>query len=139
VVNDLVVTPANLNNNKSLDLASKFFKNCVGNLTANDMLLCKNVAASIAFSYNGNLAKRAGALCSRLGQCAGDAVTAKCNVTTDKGLDLCTQEGWVLGSVIPVADGGEWLSLACQDSAHAGLTHMRSKPMYFPQPSTPGL
>jgi hypothetical protein len=123
VVKELVVTPA-LSSNNSLGLASTvFMPNCLGNLTANDMLLCKNVAASIAFSYNGNLAKRAGALCSRLGQCVGDAVTAKCNVTTDQGLDLCTQEGWVLGTAVAVADGGEWLLFA----------HAEIAPMLHPE------
>lgn len=120
VVKDLVVTPA-LGYNNSLYLASTFVQNCVGNLTANDVLLCKNVAASIAFSYNGNLAKRAGALCSRLGQCVGDAVTAKCNVTTGLGLDLCTQEGYVSGTAIAVANAGEWMPSAL-GSRCAGLT-----------------
>ncbi len=100
VVTNLVVSNA-VGSNDSLSLASAFLPQCTGNLTANDVLLCKNIAASIAFSYNGNLAKRAGALCSRLGQCAGDALSAsKCNITANKGLDLCTQEGYQLGTAL---------------------------------------
>jgi hypothetical protein len=111
VVQERVVIPA-VNSNDSLSLASDFVTQCLKNLTTNDVLLCKKIQASIALSYHGNLAKRAGALCSRLGQCVEDAVTSKCNVTTGKGLDLCTQEGYQLGTSIALADGGE--ACSCQ-------------------------
>jgi hypothetical protein len=108
--------PDNTVINNGLTLATAFLPVCTTNLTANDVVKCKNLAGAIAFSYNGNLAKRAGALCSRLGDCGGEAATSKCNVTEGKQLDLCTAEGWKeptdpIALVLP--DGGEGVKGAC--------------------------
>jgi hypothetical protein len=79
--------------NDSLTLATRFMAQCTSNFTSNDVAKCRGIAGSVAFSFNGNLAKRAGALCARLGDCTGDAATSKCNVTDTAGLDLCTANG----------------------------------------------
>lgn len=92
--------------NVSLRLATEFYSQCTTNFTANDVVKCKGVAGAIAFSYNGNLAKRAGAVCAQLGDCVGDAATSKCNVTATKGLDLCTAEGNAGGTSLDLPSAG---------------------------------
>lgn len=114
--------PATTGSDIGLALATKFLPVCTTNLTANDMVKCKTLAEAIAFSYNGNLAKRAGALCFRLGDCAGEAATSKCNVTEGKQLDLCTAEGWK-DPTDPIAltlpDGGEGACVCGAGSRHS--------------------
>lgn len=99
--------------NSNLKLASDFLANCTSTLTANDVVRCRAISGAIAFSYKGNLARRAGALCSRLGDCVGEAAAASCNVSGTARLDLCTQQGYVGGQNITVTNGGmyAWLAL----------------------------
>lgn len=126
VVNQLVVIPDVSIGIEGSVLASSFLPKCTGNLTNNDVVLCKKVAAAIAGSYNGNLGKRAGALCSLLGQCVGPATSAAlCNITTDKPLDLCTQEGYQLGTPVKgtTTEGEE---LCCTHSWEATTVHWLS-------------
>ena len=99
-----VQTAASSNN--SLQLASLFMPKCTGNLTTNDILKCKGISGAISMSYNGNLGKRAGALCAYLGSCAGDAATDKCNVTSTARLDLCTLGGGAGGQTLPLPTTG---------------------------------
>lgn len=100
-------------NNNSLKLARDFLANCTSTLTANDGVRCRAISGEIAFSYKGNLARRAGALCARLGNCVGEAALASCNVSGTARLDLCTQQGYVGGQSITLATGGMygWLAL----------------------------
>jgi hypothetical protein len=97
-----------------MDLATSFLGRCTSNFTANDAVKCRNIAGAIAFSFSGNLAKRAGALCHHLGNCTGGAATSSCNVTANAGLDLCSKEGHVGGAVVAglPAEGEE--PIACR-------------------------
>lgn len=76
-------------------LAARFITNCTKNYTDDDELMCKQT--SDAVMYNIRLAKRAGALCSRLGACSSDlAADSSCNMTvgTKAGrLNLCEKAG----------------------------------------------
>jgi hypothetical protein len=81
-------------------LATAFAANCTDSLTANDVFKCRGITSAIAYSLNGNLAKRAGAICMRLGNCSAEAASASCNVTATARLDLCTQEGNVGGTAL---------------------------------------
>jgi hypothetical protein len=70
----------------------------------------------IARSYNGNFGKRAGAICSMLGQCP--ATIGSCSITAGSStgvLDTCTAEGVAGGSVLPgvVASLSEWRIRTC--------------------------
>lgn len=98
----------------SMALATAFLQRCTTNFTANDAVRCRGIAGAIAFSFNGNLAKRAGALCHHLGNCTGAAATSSCNVTADAPLDLCSKEGYVGGAVVAglAAAGQETCSAA---------------------------
>jgi hypothetical protein len=98
--------------NDSQALASSFMQYCTTNMTSN-VLACKPVADAITYSLNGVLAKRAGALCSRLQQCMDDLLlpTARCNLTgsTASGtLNLCSTQG--VGVPAPVTPPGELCS-----------------------------
>ncbi|KAF6251912.1 hypothetical protein COO60DRAFT_1674268 [Scenedesmus sp. NREL 46B-D3] len=78
-------------------LASSFMQFCTTNMTSS-VLACKPVSDAIAYSKDGILAKRAGAVCSRLQQCTDDLLlpTARCNLTgaTASGpLNLCSTQG----------------------------------------------
>lgn len=106
-----------------LELATAFLPVCTTNLTANDMVKCRTLAGAIAFSYNGNLAKRAGALCFRLGDCAGEAATSKCSVTEGKQLDLCTAEGWKDATALTLPAAGEDVKGACVGAASRFVLH----------------
>jgi hypothetical protein len=92
--------------NDSLTLATRFMAQCTSNFTADDVAKCRGIAGSIAFSFNGNLAKRAGALCARLGNCTGDAATSKCNITATAGLDLCTTDGDAESGILTLPTAG---------------------------------
>lgn len=105
-----------MGNNDSLSLATVFLNQCTTNFTKTsaapdgDAVRCRNIAGAIAFSFNGNLAKRAGALCYHLGDCAGEATAASCNVTSGARLDLCSVDGSVGGAAVPgIPDGGKEL------------------------------
>jgi hypothetical protein len=103
--------------NDSQVLSAGFMQFCTTNLTAS-VLACKPVSDAIAYSLNGVLAKRAGALCSRLQQCADELLlpTTKCNITgatTSGPLNLCSAEG--VGAAVAPAAPGE-LPMLCQQS-----------------------
>jgi hypothetical protein len=52
---------------------------------------CRAVQTSISSSFNGNLARRAGALCTRLGECASNlAADSACRITTASDVTLAT-------------------------------------------------
>lgn len=107
VVSEKVTAAANAQQiNDSVSLASTFMQQCMTNFTVGNVFLCKGISNAIATSYRGNLAKRAGALCTRLGQCSGDAATAKCNISDSARLDLCAQDGLVGGASIVVPTAG---------------------------------
>jgi hypothetical protein len=100
--------------NNAQVLAANFMEYCTANMTAS-VLACKPVADAIAYSLNGVLAKRAGALCNRLQQCTDDLLlpTARCNLTgsSESGaLNLCSTQG--VGVSAPVTPPGE-LRTAC--------------------------
>lgn len=88
--------------NKASVVASAFKQHCIQQLY--DTELCEAVAQDIRNSVNGNLGKRAGALCSRLQRCSHNGLnTCQLSVrmagqlTIRKGmLDQCTVEG-ILG------------------------------------------
>jgi hypothetical protein len=85
---------------------------CTTNMTSS-VLACKPVADAITYSLNGVLAKRAGALCSRLQQCTDDLLlpTARCNLTGSSAsgaLNLCSTQG--VGVSAPVTPPGELCS-----------------------------
>lgn len=105
IVQDWATTNA-VSTNESLVIANRFVQRCTTNFTAGDVLKCKYLAGAVAFSYNGNLAKRAGAICSRLGNCSATAALATCNVTGVARLDMCTQEGYAGGSALPLPTAG---------------------------------
>jgi hypothetical protein len=83
----------------AIDISSRFLAACTSRFTKGDTLLCREISSAIAFSYQGNLGKRAGALCSRLGNCTDDLLTAGSTCTLVAStqlsgrLDLCTREG----------------------------------------------
>jgi hypothetical protein len=85
----------------AVDASSRFLAACTSRFTRGDTLLCRDISSAIAFSYQGNLAKRAGALCTRLGNCTEDLAAASSTCTLAAGaqlsgrLDLCTREGVV--------------------------------------------
>lgn len=112
-------------NNVSYELAESFYTLCMTNLTTEDTLSCKRVASAISFSRAGSLAKRAGALCSRLGLCSEEllATSSTCNMTVATGkagrLSLCTNEG-VGNYTVPVAGVLQQLA-ALQHMQYLGL------------------
>jgi hypothetical protein len=100
---------AAVSSNDSQVLAAGFMQFCTTNITAG-VLACKPVSDAIMYSLNGGLAKRAGALCSRLQQCTDDLLlsTTKCNITgatTSGALNLCSTEG--VGAAAAVTAPGE--------------------------------
>ncbi|KAF8061401.1 hypothetical protein HT031_004492 [Scenedesmus sp. PABB004] len=63
-------------------LGSAFYSACsAGNFS---LEACRNVQAQVAASFRGNLARRTGALCMRLGECAASLATdAGCTITVN--------------------------------------------------------
>jgi hypothetical protein len=95
----------------STSLGDAFYTWCSGRGYA--LSSCRDVKAAVAASYGGNLARRAGALCTRLGAeagcsavaddatCAPSLASFSANATTLKGaLDACTLEGISGGSQV---------------------------------------
>ena len=82
--------------------------------------LCGAAAAATAASYGGNLAKRAGSICSKLQECDAVALGPSCllsgKVTADNrplqaaatNMSLCTLEGLPGGTIVPgiIPEGG---------------------------------
>jgi hypothetical protein len=65
----------------SSTLAANFYTWCSAQNTY-ALTSCRTVQTSIAGSYNGNLARRAGALCMRLGECSSSvAADTTCRIT----------------------------------------------------------
>lgn len=84
--------------------------------TGRDAAHCSAVQKLISSSNLGNLARRPGALCTRLGECDA-AVDTGCTIsppgTTLRGiLDVCSQEGVAGGATLPgtFAGTGETIS-----------------------------
>ncbi|KAF6254423.1 hypothetical protein COO60DRAFT_1665172 [Scenedesmus sp. NREL 46B-D3] len=83
----------------AVTISGRFLAACTSSFARGDTLLCREVSSAIAFSYQGNLAKRAGALCKRLGNCtddltaAGSTCTLAASTQLSGRLDLCTREG----------------------------------------------
>jgi hypothetical protein len=78
-----VVDAANASSNQpAATLAANFYIWCSAqNVYA--LTSCRAVQTSISSSFNGNLARRGGALCTRLGECASSlASDAACRITT---------------------------------------------------------
>ena len=66
----------------SSTLAASFYEWCSAQNTY-ALTSCRTVQSSISSSYNGSLAKRAGALCTRLGECSSSlAADSACRITT---------------------------------------------------------
>jgi hypothetical protein len=66
-------------------LAADFYAWCSAQ-NAYALTSCRAVQTSISSSFNGNLARRAGALCMRLGECASSvAADSACKITTGGG------------------------------------------------------
>lgn len=76
---------------------------------------CNQLRSDIARSYNGNTARRAGLLCSRLGACSAAALGQNCTLTVASAgnssanlsgdLDLCTVEGVAGGAMVAGVTG----------------------------------
>jgi hypothetical protein len=78
-----VVDAANASTSQpAATLAANFYSWCSAqNVYA--LTSCRAVQTSISSSFNGNLARRAGALCTRLGECASSlAADSTCRITT---------------------------------------------------------
>lgn len=97
--------------------ATAFLSKCVSTFKPGDPLGCRNISTAISYSLDGNLAKRAGALCAKLGNCSADvleggAARSSCSITIP-GVsigrpDLCAAEGVTGGSMrLPVAGSSE--------------------------------
>ena len=81
---------------------------------------CSALQAAISSSYKNNLALRAGAVCSRIGECSpariaegscGGTVTAGGNTAA---LDACTADGLATGTSLPgIFNGSGELLLHC--------------------------
>jgi hypothetical protein len=70
----------------------------------NKDLACSQLRKSIRLSAAGITGKRAGLICSLMGECDGATVGSNCsiNATSAVGsLDLCTVEGVVNASMVP--------------------------------------
>ena len=112
--------------------ASVVADNFVGNCTSNwgkNTNLCDSLKNATSVSYNGNMGKRAGLLCSALQECAKDLGTS-CNITAAVGsanvtrpLGLCSIEGVNggtpvnnIGSSITIPTGRCFLSEDCRST-----------------------
>lgn len=108
------VTAARANINDTADtLAAKLEAECLANYTSKDVVLCNEIKKAITYSKDGNVAKRAGLLCSKLGSCPA---SLGCNLAANKfatsillngSLSLCSVEGVSGGSLITNISTGE--------------------------------
>lgn len=101
---------ANTNqNNDPFYVASTFEVNCTA--LGRSPTDCALIKQDIAYSRKGNLGKRAGMLCTRLGDCPADLGTCPITVTGPGGtdltaqLDVCTNEGVGGGQQLPDSTG----------------------------------
>lgn len=99
--------------------AAAFVSSCTTSFLPGNVLRCREIGQAIAFSLEGNLAKRAGALCARLNSCTQQLLSApagSCSISLpDQAIgpvDLCTVEGVAGSSTITPSSSGE-CSLAC--------------------------
>lgn len=106
------------------NLGQRFYASCSSSnysLTA-----CREVQAAIASSYAGNLARRAGALCARLGECASSlstdatctlsttataAAAAPAQATADEATAAVTVRGTLDVCTIEGVSAGRWVAL----------------------------
>ena len=98
--------------------SAAFVSRCTSSFMPGDILGCRAIGQSIAYSLDGNLAKRAGALCSRLGNCTAllqSSNPSSCSMSLP-GLaigtvSLCTAQGITTGTMITPAASGEPLAV----------------------------
>jgi hypothetical protein len=83
---------------------------------------CQTLSTVVTAGFRGNLGLRAGAVCSKLGECASTLVgSAACSIVLVNGtagapLDVCTVDGVVDGSRVAgiFASTGESACIACE-------------------------
>jgi hypothetical protein len=99
----------------SVDTATNgpsFVSKCVASYMPGNVIGCRAIGEAISYSRDGNLAKRAGALCARMGNCTALLQGSISSCSLDLPglplglLDLCTVEGVSTGFMITPAASG---------------------------------
>ncbi|KAF8072463.1 olpB [Scenedesmus sp. PABB004] len=105
-------------NDSANALAASMEVACLANLTAKDVVGCAELRRAISRSFNGNAAKRAGLICSRLGRCpASLPATCQLSASANSSLSLCTVEGWAGGAAVPGTSAAANLTGLCRRDA----------------------
>jgi hypothetical protein len=89
--------------------AADFYTSCSANNF--ELAVCSKLQAVISSSYKGNLARRAGALCTRLGACSTSAAytvsvasNASAAIILTGAPDACTVEGVAGGAQVAMVE-----------------------------------
>jgi hypothetical protein len=105
--------------------APSFVSKCVSTYIPGDVINCRAIGDAISYSLDGNLAKRAGALCARMGNCTALLQGSISSCSLDLPglplglLDLCTVEGINTGSMITPAASGAASSYQIRQPSYA--------------------
>jgi hypothetical protein len=89
--------------------AAAFLVRCLTSFRPGDVLACRDISSAIAYSLDGNLAKRPAALCARLGNCSAEVLSTStsCSITMPNlpvgRPDTCSVEGITGGTTLTLA------------------------------------